>query len=283
MKVAIASGKGGTGKTIISTNLTKLISENQHITLVDLDVEEPNSGHFINAETVNEESIFKLVPDWDENVCSFCGQCQSNCNFNATLQLDVQIIVFPELCHSCFACSELCPENALPMKKHKIGNLTHFKNSNLDFIEGRLDIGEEQAVPLISQTNKFIKNKTTENELVIIDSPPGTSCPVIETVKDADLVLLVSEPTPFGLHDLKLSVKTMKKLGKDFAVILNRSGIGNNEIYDYCKSQNIKIIAEIHNDRKVAELYANGKLVYEQVEQFKNQMMKIKNYIDEKS
>lgn len=279
MKIAIASGKGGTGKTTLATNLTAFIAETEKIVLADLDVEEPNSGLFLNGKLISEEIKYKMIPEWDENSCTLCGLCQKNCNFHAVIQLASQILVFPELCHSCFACSELCPVGALPMVKKRMGMLKQFETENFSFIESRLDIGQEQAVPLIGQTIEYIDTVFSSDILKIFDSPPGTSCPVIETTKNADLVILVTEPTPFGFHDLKLAIETMIKLGKPFGVVINRFGIGNNDVLDYCKNNNIPILAKIPNSRKVAELYSQGKLIYTDVPEVKNQLLNIKNYI----
>ncbi len=195
-------------------------------------------------------------------------------------------MVFPELCHSCFACSELCPNNALAMIPKKMGVLKNFRLGNLNFIESRLDIGEEQAVPLISQTKKYVKNNFSEkrsslanNFIAIFDAPPGTSCPVIESTRDADYVILVTEPTPFGVHDLKLAVETMKELKKDFGVVVNRYGIGNEDVLEYCREENIHVLAKISNDRRVAELYSSGELVFEKIPDFELQLKGIKDYI----
>ncbi len=175
-----------------------------------------------------------------------CGNCQDVCNFNAILKLDVFINVFPELCHSCYACSELCSSNALPMVKKKTAELKWFKNENLDFVESRLDIGEESAVPVIKDTKKFVEENLSEKDVIIFDSPPGTSCPVIEATKDADLVVLVTEPTPFGLYDLELAVKTMNELNKKIVVVINKSDTNNDKlITDYCNKNNIEIIGKI--------------------------------------
>lgn len=279
MKIAIASGKGGTGKTTLSTNLALLLAENQEVVLVDLDVEEPNSGLFIRADLIHEEDTFKMVPDWVEDQCTFCGECQKVCNFHAVIQLGKMIMVFPELCHACYACSELCPADALPMIPKKMGKLKHFKKDHLQFIESRLDIGEEQAVPLIKHTQDYV-NKQFENKIIrIYDSPPGTSCPVIEASKDADYVILVTEPTPFGLHDLKLAIETMNALNRNFGVVINRNGIGNNDVLQYCSEHQIQVLAKIPNSRRIAELYAQGKLVYQEVAEFHRELEKISTYI----
>ncbi len=279
MKIAIASGKGGTGKTTLSTNLAAYLAEHEEVVLVDLDVEEPNSGLFIKGDLVHTEEKFKMTPEWIEDKCSLCGICQEVCNFHALIQLGTQIMVFPELCHGCYACSELCPTNALPMTPKKMGNLKHFQIGNLSFVESRLDIGEEQAVPLISQTQKYIEKHFQKNTIKLFDSPPGTSCPVIEATKDANFVILVTEPTPFGLHDLSLAVDTIRELKKNFGVVINRFGIGNNDVIDYCKKEKIPILAKIPNSRKAAELYSHGALIYNEIPEIKQQLENIKNYI----
>jgi len=279
MNIAIASGKGGTGKTTISTNLAALFAEDQKVVLSDLDVEEPNSGLFIKAELVHEENKFKMIPEWIEDKCTLCGICQDVCNYHAVIQLGTKIMVFPELCHSCYACTELCPTDTLPMIPKKMGVLKHFDSGNLSFIESRLDVGEEQAVPLIAQTIQYVKVKISDNIIKIYDAPPGTSCPVIEATKDADFVILVTESTPFGLHDLQLAVETMKELKKDFGVIINREGIGNDDVLEYCKEEAIPVIAKIPNDRRIAELYSSGKLIYNQHIEVRKQLESIKDYI----
>lgn len=279
MKIAIASGKGGTGKTTLSTNLAAWLAEKQEVVLVDLDVEEPNSGLFIKAELVHQEDKYKMIPEWKQDDCILCGNCQDVCNFHAVLKLGEQIMVFPELCHSCYACSELCPTNSLPMVPQKMGELKHFKNGSLSFIESRLEIGQEQAPPLIGQTHLYVDEKFSSNVIKLFDSPPGTSCPVIEATKDADFVILVTEPTPFGLHDLTLAVETMRELKKAFGVVVNRHGIGNDDVLAYCQTENIPLLAKIPNDRKIAELYSRGELLYKKIPEVQKQLESIWNHI----
>lgn len=281
MKIAIASGKGGTGKTTLATNLSAFIAEQEKVILVDMDVEEPNSGLFIKGDCIDEEIIYKKVPEWRQETCTLCNLCQQNCNFNAVIQLGAQILVFPQLCHSCFACSELCPTHSLPMVSERIGTVKKYENKNLKFYEGRLDIGQEQAVPLIAQTNALINN-LNESRIKIIDAPPGTSCPVIEATKDVDFVILVTEPTPFGLHDLKLTIETMKALNKDFGVVINRFDLGNEDVKDYCNQNNIPIIGEIPNLREIATLYSKGELLYNKVEDVKLVLQKIYEFIKQR-
>jgi MinD superfamily P-loop ATPase len=280
MKIAIASGKGGTGKTTLSTNLSSYMAESREIVLADLDVEEPNSGLFITADLDFREDKFTMVPEWDAADCTHCGKCQTVCNFNAVLKMGDMIMVFPELCHGCYACSELCPAGSLPMKPRKMGELKSFTKGNLKFIESKMLIGVEQAVPLIAQTIEYLDEKLPADRLKIIDAPPGTSCPVIEVVKESDLILLVTEPTPFGLHDLKLAVDTVRKLEKSFAVVINRHGIGDNKVEKYCRDENIEIAAKIPNDRKIAETYSRGELLYPVVPEVKEAVGKIAAYIE---
>jgi len=280
-KIAISSGKGGTGKTTVAANLAALMSESMPIALVDLDVEEPNSGIFFKNELLHNENKYKNVPDWLKDKCVPCNICKDVCKFNAIIRLGDHIIPFPELCHSCYACVELCPEKALIMRPEKIGVLNHYQKDHLQFIEGILDIGTEQPVPLISQTIRYADKEVDKDTLKIYDTPPGTSCPVIEATKNVDLVLLVTEPTPFGLHDLKLSVEAMRELKKPIAVIINRYGIGNDETEKFCKDENIEIIAKIPNQRKIAEYYSNGELIYNKVDEFKKELDKVVYYIRE--
>ena len=280
MKIAIASGKGGTGKTTLSTNLASMMAEAQPVVLVDLDVEEPNSGLFLAGELVHKEDKYKMIPEWEKSKCVLCGKCQTVCNFNAVMQLAETIMVFPELCHGCYACSELCPSAALPMKPKKMGELKQFDLDNLDFIESKLIIGEEQAVPLIGQTIDYVDKNYPADTIKLYDSPPGTSCPVIEATKDADLVLMVTEPTPFGLHDLTLAVETMNTLGKPYGVIINRFGIGDTKVEAYCKKKKIPVVAQIPNDRKIAELYSQGKLLYNAISEVKEELQKVVEFIE---
>ena len=255
------------------------MAEYEKVVLADLDVEEPNSGLFLDGKLDHKEEKFTMVPKWDSRDCTHCGKCQEVCNFNAVLKMGDMIMVFPELCHACYACSELCPAGSLPMIPKKMGDLKSFSAGDLRFIESKLLVGVEQAVPLIAQTIQYLDENFPEDSIEIIDAPPGTSCPVIEVVRESDLVLLVTEPTPFGLHDLKLAVDTVRKLNKPFAVVINRYGIGDNKVEKYCKDENIEIIALIPNDRKIAEIYSRGKLLYPVMPEVKEAIAKIAAYI----
>ena len=277
MQIAIASGKGGTGKTTLSVNLATLlsqqISEDTTILLADMDVEEPNSGLFLKGELLHSEVKYRMVADWDEKKCTFCERCANICEFNAIAYLGISVMVFPELCHSCYACSDLCPEDALPMIPRRMGELKEYKlTDRLFFMESRLDIGVEQATPLIEQSRKHIKKSNAENMIVIIDAPPGTSCPVIEAVKDADIVLLVTEPTPFGLHDLTLAVDTMQELKKNIAVVINKYGIGNREVEKYCADKQIPVIGKIPNLKEAAMMYSKGEILVDSIPEIRTEI-----------
>ena len=278
MDLSIASGKGGTGKTTLSVNLAHYLSHDKKVVLGDLDVEEPNSLLFIASKLQEEKTAYKMVPKWESADCTLCGECATNCNFNAIVALPSEILVFKELCHSCYACSELCPTDSLPMQREKIGTIKAYKNERFDFVEGRLDLGQEMAVPLIAQTMEYIK-ENFPNHLRIYDAPPGTSCPVIEAAKESDFVLLVTEPTPFGLNDLTLAVETMRVLDKEFAVVINRYGIGDNRVEKYCKNKNINIAAKFYNDKEVAKLYAKGELIYPHIKHFRESLEELVNYL----
>lgn len=291
MKIAIASGKGGTGKTTLSTNLALRSAEQHPTVLVDLDVEEPNSGLFLRGTVTTEKPIHRMVPDWQQEGCSLCGKCQQVCNFNAIIKLPDSVMSFSQLCHGCYACSELCPTGSLPMQPVAAGSLRQLRITpneadrelhyqELHFIEGKLNVGEEQAVPIISQTIEYSNNNSPDSCLRIYDAPPGTSCPMIEAVKDADLVILVTEPTPFGFHDLQLAVETVRQMEKPFCVVLNKDGIGDDRVLRYCASKQIPVPARLPNDRAIAELYSRGETVYRQHRRFREELDKLIDWID---
>lgn len=279
-KIAIASGKGGTGKTTVSVNLAAMLSEKHHVLLCDMDVEEPDASLFLNPLIAEEKITYRNTPQWDEEKCTLCGKCQQNCNFNAIIRLADQIMVFPELCHSCYACSELCPENALPMVPSAMGKITSGNYDKLKTVEARLNVGVEQAVPLIEQAHEYIGQFSMDTEIAIIDSPPGTSCPMIHAVKECDYAILVTEPTPFGLHDLRLAVETTRQLGLPFGVVINRGDENNTLITDYCEEESIQLLAIIGHDKDVAKTYAGGGLIYNKVEGFRESLNKLADHLE---
>ncbi len=283
MITAIASGKGGTGKTTLSVNLASYLSSTlktgKQVVLADLDVEEPNSGLFIKGDYTEKIEQYRQVPSWDKSNCTLCGKCDDYCRFNSIIKMGKSIVVLPEVCHSCRMCTELCPENALPFTNLHIGITSISSGNDMVFIESRLDIGQEQAVPLIKQTLDLIDEKYFRSEHILLDCPPGTSCPMIESVHNSDFVILVTEPTPFGFHDLKLAIETMQIIGKDFAVVINRYGTGDNEVEKYCEENNIDIAAKFPDSRKAAELYSEGKLLFEEIIEFRMELEKLSIYL----
>jgi MinD superfamily P-loop ATPase len=251
MIVSVASGKGGTGKTSVAVNMALSIGAVQ---LLDCDVEEPNAHLLLHPNMHRTEPVYILVPHINEELCDHCGECAKFCQFNALFANSEKILFFPELCHSCGGCTLACPMQAITEEKRRIGALKFGAAGDLKLVYGELDVGEPMAVPLI----KAVKKQIEDNKNVIIDAPVGTSCPVIETVRKSDFCVLVTEPTPFGLHDLKITVQVLRKLGVPFAVVVNRAGIGDKKVYTYCKEENIPILLEIPYQRKIAELYSKG-------------------------
>ena len=232
MIVSIASGKGGTGKTSVAVNLALSVGDVQ---LLDCDVEEPNAHLLLHPDLKKTEPVYTLIPLVNRELCSHCGECSKFCQYNAIFSTSEKILVFPELCHSCGGCAVVCPNKAISWEKHRIGALKFGSVGDLDLVYGELEIGKPMAVPVI----KAVKSQIREGKDVILDSPPGTSCPFVETVRGSDFCVLVTEPTPFGLHDLKIAVEVLKKIAVPFGVIVNRAGIGDNKVYDYCREENI--------------------------------------------
>lgn len=280
MRLAIASGKGGTGKTTLAVNLAHVLSFQHQTLLVDLDVEEPNCGIFIQGKALDSREVFRKVPQWDQAKCSLCGKCTAWCSFNALLRLGDMILVLPELCHGCHACSELCPDNALPITDLPLGKMTVYKSGELDFLESRLEIGVEQATPLIGKSLKYVDESFGDSRYQILDCPPGTSCAMVAATKSADFALLVTEPTPFGLHDLGLAVETLRHLQKPFAVVINRSSSHDSMVEDYCQRENIPIWARIPDLRKIARLYSQGSLLHQEVPELKAALDEIIGHLE---
>lgn len=251
MKIAVASGKGGTGKTTVSVSLALSLG---NVQLVDCDVEEPDCNVYLHANLENLEDVYLPVPEIDKEKCTFCGKCSEFCNYNALAVFPTNALVFTDLCHGCGGCFILCPEDALIEKKKVIGVIEHGKKSDIEFMRGVLNIGEAMATPVIRALKKKINNENP----VILDSPPGTACPVIETVSDCDFCLLVTEPTPFGLHDLTLAVQLTRVLNVPCGVIINKAGIGDDTVERYCQKEGIPVLMEIPHSREIAELSSQG-------------------------
>jgi MinD superfamily P-loop ATPase len=251
MTVSIASGKGGTGKTSVAVNMALSIG---NVQLLDCDVEEPNVHLFLHPDINRVEPVSILVPVVNEELCDHCGKCAEFCRYNAIFVSPERVLIFPELCHSCGGCTLVCPKKAITEDKHKIGTLKLASTGDLELVYGELEVGEPMAVPVIREVKRHIDSSRN----VILDSPPGTSCPVIETVKGSDFCILVTEPTPFGLHDLKIMVQVLDGMRTPFGIVVNRAGIGDKKVYEYCREKNIPILLEIPYQRKIAELYSRG-------------------------
>ena len=274
MIISIASGKGGTGKTTVAVNLA-LSLENESVQLLDCDVEEPNSHIFLNLTEKKVNPVYTTVPLFDKLKCNFCGDCSKFCQFNALFVigenpdkgLSGDVISFPELCHGCGGCMLVCPKNAISEGQRIIGEVVKGRaDQRINLVYGTLNIGEAMAVPLV----RAVKREILDNGTVIIDSPPGTSCPVIASVKNSDYCILVTEPTPFGLYDLKIAVAVLRKLGVPFGVVVNRSGIGDKKVYDYCKDDGIDILLEIPYMEEIAVSYSKGIPFVNQMEAWKS-------------
>jgi MinD superfamily P-loop ATPase len=276
IKIAIASGKGGTGKTFVATNIFHTLVKNQiDAVLVDCDAEAPNAVAFFKTKQTRAIEVTQLVPVINTNTCTFCGKCHEYCNYNAIFILPpVKIInVMEDLCHGCGACSVACRYDAITEKPVSLGKVNLYSyNSNHSLVEARMNIGVMSPVPVIKAAIKQINNQAG---IAILDSPPGTSCPFIQTVAVSDYVILVTEPTPFGLSDLKQSVETLKKINKPCGVIINRTGLGDNKVLEYLNNEGISLLLEIPFKKEIAGLYSNGQIVSETHTFFASQLLEV--------
>jgi MinD superfamily P-loop ATPase len=268
MRVAVASGKGGTGKTTVSAALVSIWKN--PVFAVDLDVEAPNLHLFLKPEITGTETAFMEIPVADESRCTYCRKCAEICQFKAISVLGEILLTFPDMCHGCGACLAVCPENALSPGKRELGEILWGRAGASEFLMGRLRIGEAMSPPLMRAVKKKLQEMTRNMPSdVIIDSPPGVSCPAVNAVMDSDVVILVTEPTPFGLYDLKLACNAFAPLNKPTGVVVNRQGIGNNEVKTFCIGNGLEILAEIPYDRRIAEVYSEGGILTEAIPQLR--------------
>jgi MinD superfamily P-loop ATPase len=275
MIISVASGKGGTGKTTVATNLA--VSTGSDIQLLDCDVEEPNAHLFINPVIEQKKTVFAPVPDIDETRCNFCKKCAQICRFKAIAVINEIVLTFPELCHSCGGCVAICPEKAITETGRELGVIEIGRKNHVDFVHGRLRVGEAMSPPLIREVRSY----TRPDQPAIIDAPPGTSCPVIAAMKGTDFVLMVTEPTPFGLHDLKLAVEAVKLLKIPRGLVINRSDIGDDGVRAYARKENLPILMEIPFDRCIAEAYSKGRLIVEEMPEWKERFSALYSQIQE--
>ncbi|MBN1692061.1 MAG: ATP-binding protein [Dehalococcoidales bacterium] len=283
MIISVASGKGGTGKTLVAASLALSLKDTYKVQLLDCDVEEPNDHIFIKPDITRSEAVSIPVPAIDEKKCTHCGKCAEVCAYNAIAVVAEHVLTFPELCHGCGACSYLCPEKAISEIPNTIGKIETGEADGIIFGHGMLSIGQPMAPPIIRKVKTLIDKERT----VIIDSSPGTSCPVVEAIKGSDFCLLVTEPTPFGLNDLILAVETVRQLGVPFGVVLNRIGVGDSKTEEYCAKENIPILLTIPLDTEIARLYSRGIPLVEGMPDWKSKFRElfdnIKEIVDEGS
>jgi len=257
MRIVVASGKGGTGKTTVATSLALVAAEQESVRFLDCDVEAPNAGLFLDPALDTRKEVGILIPQVDENICTYCGKCAEVCQFHAIAVIGKKTLVFPELCHGCGSCTLVCPEHAISEHLNVMGVLENgLAAQGIDFAQGVMNVGEPMAVPIIRQLKKWTPANPPAVE--IRDAPPGASCPVVETIRGADFALLVTEPTPFGLHDLKQVVEITRELGIPAGVVVNRDGIGDNAVEAYCAESGLPILMRIPMERSIAEAIARG-------------------------
>lgn len=277
MEITVSAGKGGTGKTTVATNLALALKDEYDVEFFDCDVEEPDAGIFLNPEESEEEAVDIRIPEVNEGTCTHCGKCSDACEFNAIATFGENTLVYPELCHGCGLCSLVCPVDAITEKDKKIGVIRRGQAKQIRYYEGDLSIGEPMATPIIRE----LKKKTDDDALSILDSPPGTACPVIESLHGSDFALLVTEPTPFGLHDLKLSVDVAREIDVPVGVVINRYGIGNEDVEQYCEAEEIPVLMKIPDDREIAEYYSNGLPFSEYMGGWKEKFLELYGKIEE--
>jgi MinD superfamily P-loop ATPase len=276
MRIVVASGKGGTGKTTVATSLALVAAEQNSVRFIDCDVESPNAGIFLAPAFDTRVEVGILIPQVDETACTFCGKCAEVCQFHAIAVVGNKTLVFPQLCHGCGSCTLVCPEQAISEHLDVMGVLeSGFTAHQIDFAQGVLNIGEPMAVPIIRELKKWApanRNETSgesHRSIEIRDAPPGASCPVVETIRGADFILLVTEPTPFGLHDLKQVAEVCRELGIPAGVVVNRDGIGDNAIEAYCIESGLPILMRIPMARRIAEAIARGETLLESIPEYR--------------
>jgi MinD superfamily P-loop ATPase len=269
MIISIASGKGGTGKTTVATNLA--VSLGKGVQLLDCDVEEPNAHLFIKPDLERTISVGMPVPEVDEQKCTHCGKCAELCQYKAIVVIGEMVLPFHELCHGCGGCMVVCPEKAITEGTRELGTIETGHRNGLEFVHGRLRVGEAMSPPLIREVRFYAE----PDKVTIIDAPPGTSCPVIASIKGADFVLLVTEPTPFGLHDLKLAVGAVRMLGVPCGLIINRSDMGDDRVREYATQEGLPILMEIPFDRSIAEAYSRGQMLVDVMPEWKGRFIEL--------
>ncbi|QSZ26987.1 ATP-binding protein [Aceticella autotrophica] len=276
VKISVLSGKGGTGKTTVAVNLAKVIDNSLY---ADCDVEEPNGYLFLIPDITKEIPVKIKIPEIDYSKCTLCGDCVKACRFGALAHIGKRILVFDHLCHSCGACFEMCPHNAIIEKDKIIGGIRIGKSGSVDFIEGKLNIGEAIGVPILKEIKKIINSYN--DKIVVVDSSPGTSCSVINSIDNSDMCILVTEPTPYGFHDLKLAVELVRSMNLPMAVVINKSGDEDEIIEKYCKEQDIDVLMKIPFKKEIAKAYSKGKLLVDFDKEIKDKFKQLSGQVME--
>ena len=277
MRIAIASGKGGTGKTMVAVNLAVSLATEESVQVLDCDVEEPNAHLFLRPRFSHREPVVKLLPEIDETQCTLCGACAEACEFAAIAVLGEKVLVYPEICHGCGRCRMVCPTGAIRETPHELGVVETGTARGFPFSHGLLNVGEAMATPLIHRLKEDLDADCTG----ILDAPPGTGCPTIAALAGADVALLVTEPTPFGLHDLRAAVGVARSLGVPAIVVINRAGIGDAGVESYCHDEGIPIALSIPFDREIASLYSEGTVLVDARPEWKRRFLDLASRLKE--
>lgn len=277
MICAVASGKGGTGKTTVTASLAAVWE--RPLCVADLDVEEPNLHLFLNPELGAEEPAFMEIPVLDPTRCTLCGLCAEFCQFKALSVMGKTLLVFPEMCHGCGGCLRLCPEGALSPGGRELGCIIPGRAGDTGFLMGRLRVGEAMSPPLLRAVKARLPRDCAGERDILLDAPPGVSCPAVNAVMDADVVLLVTEPTPFGLHDLRLAVEAFRPMGAALGVVINRAGVGDAGVADFCRDENLPVWAEIPFSRAAAEAYARGQVLADALPELRGRFTALREHV----
>ena len=278
MVIAVASGKGGTGKTLVASGLADVLSAEggMSVLLVDCDVEEPNAHLFLRPVIERVEEVHHLVPEVDADLCTLCGRCAQVCEFHAIAVLPTKVLVFPEMCHACGSCARQCPEGAISEVPQLLGRLEFGHAGDIGFAHGILKVGQALATPVIRELKRKAAPAPGDSTTLIYDAPPGNACSVVETLEDSDFALLVTEPTPFGLHDLKLAVELARdEMGLPVGVVVNRFGLGDAGVEEYCAAAGVPVLARIPFDANIARAYSDGQLWTRALPQYRSLVMSI--------
>jgi MinD superfamily P-loop ATPase len=287
MIVTVASGKGGTGKTTVAVNLALSLKNldggvGAHPLLLDCDVEEPNAALFLRPTIEERREVGQMVPEVELEKCTYCGRCSEVCQYHAIAVVGDKVLIFPELCHGCGSCSLNCPEKAIAEVLHVTGSIERGRAGSIAFAQGTMNVGEPMAVPIIRQLKRWVIPPDHSGRPVILDAPPGTACPVVESMRGADFVLMVTEPTPFGLHDLRLAVEVARdELGLPVGVVVNRDGVGDRGVDAYCTAEGIPILMWIPLDRRIAEAYSEGEALVNALPEYQAHFVQLWERLEE--